>query len=60
MPTAEMIADVLTKPLHGAMYTRLSSLITGNIDNLIEINTDRLRPIPQLCHAKSSDISVMR
>ena len=31
MPTAEMIADVLTKPLHGAMFTLLASIITGNI-----------------------------
>ena len=31
MPTADMIADLLTKPLHGAMFAKLASLITGNI-----------------------------
>ena len=31
LPTADMITDVLTKPLHGAMFTRLTSLITGNV-----------------------------
>ena len=31
LPTADMIADLLTKPLHGAMFTRLTSLITGNV-----------------------------
>lgn len=30
LPTAVMIADILTKPLHGALFTTLRGLLTGN------------------------------
>jgi hypothetical protein len=30
LPTAEMIADILTKPLHGALFTKLRGMLTGN------------------------------
>ena len=29
MPTANMIADIMTKPLHGALYERLSAILSG-------------------------------
>jgi Reverse transcriptase (RNA-dependent DNA polymerase) len=31
MPTSDMIADILTKPLHGSLFTRLAHLLTGNL-----------------------------
>ena len=31
MQSAEMIADILTKPLHGAICAKPASQITGNV-----------------------------
>jgi hypothetical protein len=29
MPTAKMIADIMTKPLHGALFNKLSDVLSG-------------------------------
>jgi hypothetical protein len=30
LPTGDMVADVLTKPLHGQLFVKLTGLLTGN------------------------------
>ena len=30
MPTADMIADIMTKPLHGALFDKLSAILSGS------------------------------
>lgn len=34
LPTGEMIADILTKPLHGTLFSRLCAKLTGDLRNL--------------------------
>jgi hypothetical protein len=33
LPTAGMIADLLTKPLDGSLFTRLGGILTGKLRN---------------------------
>jgi hypothetical protein len=30
MPTADMIADVMTKPLHSNLFNKLANVMSGN------------------------------
>ena len=30
LPTGEMIADLLTKPLHGTLFSRFTNILLGN------------------------------
>ena len=34
MPTSCMIADALTKPLHGTLFTEMTAALTGHLHNL--------------------------
>jgi hypothetical protein len=41
LPTADMIADILTKPLHGSLFIKLRDLINGNVRILVEHTASR-------------------
>ena len=30
MPTVDMIADIMTKPLHGNLFEKLSAILSGS------------------------------
>jgi hypothetical protein len=30
MPTADMIADIMTKPLHGSLFSKMAAILSGN------------------------------
>jgi hypothetical protein len=34
LPTGEMIADILTKPLHGTLFARLCAKLTGEVGEI--------------------------
>ena len=44
MPTGEMIADILTKPLHGALFIKFAESITGNKGQLFHNNDKDCEP----------------
>ena len=38
LPTGDMIADILTKPLHGTLFARFANIILGNENSTLSEN----------------------